>query len=67
MIIHKMILSDENMRSIAVQIPYSEWLEIESAIGDKNKKKSTIAHLSGKIKLSEDPIKYQRRIRDEWQ
>ncbi len=29
MLIHKMILSDENMRPIAVQIPYKEWLELK--------------------------------------
>lgn len=66
MLIHKMLLTDENMRPVAVQIPYSEWLEIEMVIGKKTKKKGRIAHLSGTIKLSEDPIIYQRSIRNEW-
>ena len=67
MLIHKMILTDENMRPIAVQIPYKEWLEIERAIGPTKIKKSRIAHLSGTINLSEDPLEFQRNIRDEWQ
>lgn len=67
MMIHKMILSDENMKPIAVQIPYKEWLEIENVIGGKHQKKSKIAHLAGSIKLSEDPLDYQHRMRDEWQ
>lgn len=67
MLIHKMILTDENMRPVAVQIPYNEWLEIEIAINEKRNKKSHIAHLSGTIKLPEDPVKYQRKIREEWQ
>lgn len=33
--IHKMILTDENMRPVAVQIPYKEWLEIETVIGKR--------------------------------
>ena len=67
MLIHKMILTDENMHPVAVQIPYKEWLEIEIAMSNKKIKKSQIAHLSGTIKLSEDPLQYQRNIRDEWQ
>jgi hypothetical protein len=64
--IHKMLLTDENMRPIAVQIPYNEWLEIELVIGKKVQKKGHIAHLAGSIKLSEDPLIYQKRIRNEW-
>lgn len=67
MLIHKMILTDENMHPVAVQIPYKEWLEIEIAIKNTKIKKSHIAHLSGTIKLSEDPLKYQQNIRNEWQ
>lgn len=67
MLIHKMILTDENMHPVAVQIPYKEWLEIEIAISNKKVKKSHIAHLSGTIELSVDPLQYQQNIRDEWQ
>jgi hypothetical protein len=62
-----MILTDENMHPVAVQIPYKEWLEIELAIGLRKKKKSNIARFSGSLKLPEDPMKYQKRIRSEWQ
>lgn len=65
--IHKMILSDENMKPVAVQIPYKEWLEIELAISKVQTKKSHISHLYGSIKLSKDPLQYQRDIRSEWQ
>jgi hypothetical protein len=67
MLIHKMILTDENMHPVAVQIPYKEWLEIELLMSKMQIKKSRIAHLSGTIKLTEDPLQYQRNIRDEWQ
>ena len=60
MLIHKMILTDESMRPIAVQIPYNEWLEIELVIKNQTPKKSHISHLSGTIKLSEDPVEYQQ-------
>jgi pyridoxal phosphate enzyme (YggS family) len=39
----------------------------EMVIGKKSRKKSNILQFSGSIKLSEDPIKYQKRIRSEWQ
>ena len=66
MTIHKMILTDENMKPVAVQIPYTEWLQIELLLGKKKKKKVHLSHLSGTIKLSEDPVQYQRRARNEW-
>lgn len=67
MLIHKLILTDENKHPVAVQIPYEEWLAIELAMGKMQIKKSRISHLSGTIKLPEDPLQYQRNIRDEWQ
>lgn len=67
MLIHKMILTDENMNPVAVQIPYKEWLQIEVAISNKKTYKSHISHLSGSIKLSEDPLQYQQNVRNEWQ
>lgn len=66
MLIHKMILTDENQCPVAVQIPYKEWLEIEIALSTKNIKKSNIAYLFGAIKLSEDPLQFQKNIRNEW-
>lgn len=66
--IHKMLLTDMNQKPIAVQIPYKEWLRIETVIG-KDKKvvlKPKFAPLCGTIKLTEDPLHYQKRIREEW-
>ncbi len=40
---------------------------IEKVISPTKNKKSRIAHLYGTIRLSEDPLLYQRNIRDEWQ
>lgn len=67
MVIHKMLLTDENMQPIAVQIPYAEWLEIELLLGQKKTGKGNLNELSGTISINEDPVLYQRRIRDEWQ
>lgn len=47
--------------------PDKEWPEIERAINLTKIKKSRIAHLSGSINLIEDPLLYQRKIRNEWQ
>lgn len=62
-----MLLTDENMQPVAVQIPYKEWLEIEIVIGKSGQKKGQISHLAGTIKLSEDPLNYQKRVRNEWE
>lgn len=67
MLIHKMILSDENMHPIAVQIPYKEWLQIEMALSKAKTKNSKLAQFYGTIKLSEDPLIYQEKIRKEWE
>ena len=66
MMIHKMILTDEDMHPVAVQIPYKEWLEIEIAIGERKMHRTSISKFSGSIKLSEDPLKFQKKIRHEW-
>lgn len=65
--IHKKIVTDEAMHPIAVQIPYSEWLEIERLLLEKKpQKKRQLSQFAGTIRLTEDPIKFQRRIRKEW-
>jgi hypothetical protein len=68
--IHKKIVTDEAMRPIAVQIPYNDWLEIERLLQHelekKPQKKQQLSRYAGTIHLTEDPVKYQRRIRKEW-
>jgi len=66
--IHKQIVTDEEGRPVGVLIPYEEWLRIEqqlsgavSACGVEQ-----LRHHEGVIRLSEDPVAYQRRLRDEW-
>jgi hypothetical protein len=66
--IHKQLVTDEEGRPVGVLIPYEEWLRIEqqlsgvaSAYGVEQ-----LRHYEGVIRLSEDPVAYQRRLRDEW-
>ncbi len=66
--IRKKILTDNAERPIAVQIEYADWLEIErslnlQSIEPANKDLSTY---EGVITLTEDPLGYQSRIRQEW-
>ncbi|MBF0461205.1 MAG: hypothetical protein HQL87_07400 [Magnetococcales bacterium] len=60
--IQKKIVTDENSHPVAV-------LKIESALNlrDNGKKRVNLSCFSGRITLDEDPLAYQRRIRDEWQ
>jgi len=66
--IYKQIVTDEEGRPVGVLISYEEWLRIErqllgaaSACGVEQ-----FRHHEGVIRLSEDPVAYQRRLRDEW-
>lgn len=66
--IHKQLVTDEEGRPVGVLIPYEEWLRIEQQLGaatGANGTKQLQSH-EGAIHLSEDPIAYQRRLRDEW-
>jgi hypothetical protein len=68
--IKKKILTDEAERPIAVQIEYADWLEIERTLnlqGEKPKPRDTdLSGHEGIITLSEEPLEYQARIRQEW-
>ena len=66
--IHKKIVTDEANHPVAVQIDYADWLEIQRLLHLKEtpEKKQNIARYAGVIKLTEDPVKFQKRIRDEW-
>ena len=67
--IHKQILSDENGEPVGVLIPYREWLTIEEKLGASSKDTASAKHLqryAGIIRLTQDPLDYQRQIRDEW-
>ena len=66
--IHKQLVTDEEGRPVGVLIPYEEWLRIEQQLSG-----AAAAHgieqlrrHEGMVHLSEDPVAYQRRLRDEW-
>lgn len=66
--IHKQVVTDDRGYPVSVVIPYHEWLEIERVVlsqphGTEGGKLRTHA---GVIHLSQDPVAYQRQLRDEW-
>ncbi len=66
--IKKKILTDKAERPIAVQIDYADWLEIERSLnlqGDDSRD-ADLSRYQGIITLSEEPLAYQSRIRQEW-
>jgi len=66
--IKKKILTDNAERPIAVQIDYTDWLEIERTLileGDQPGN-TDLSIYEGVITLTEDPLGYQSRIRQEW-
>jgi hypothetical protein len=65
--IRKKIVTDELSRPVAVQIDYEDWLEIErSLIKSPTAESGNISRFRGTVRLAEDPIAYQNRIRGEW-
>lgn len=64
--IRKKILTDENNEPIAVQIDYKDWLECEKILNLKSPQTIDLSEFSGKISLTEDPLEFQKKIRDEW-
>jgi hypothetical protein len=66
--IRKKILTDNAEKPIAVQIDYTDWLEIERSLnlqGDDTRD-TDLSSYEGIITLSEEPLGYQSRIRQEW-
>ena len=66
--IRKRIVTDEHNQPVAVQIDYEDWLEIERRLGaaENGGAPASIDRFSGVLRLSEDPLEYQRRTRGEW-
>ena len=68
LVLNKKIVTDESLKPIAVQINYADWLKIEHLLNLRNTPKNVdLSSYSGSIKLTEDPLDYQRRIRSEWE
>ena len=66
--IRKSIIRDQQERPIAVQIDYADWLKIEQLLSN-GPTESRVADLNvyrGCIKLNEDPLAYQARVRAHW-
>jgi hypothetical protein len=66
--IRKKILTDNAKRPIAVQIEYADWLEIERSLNlqGEDPRDTDLSSYEGIITLSEEPLGYQSRIRQEW-
>lgn len=67
--VEKMIVTDAENRPVAVQIKYSDWLEIERRLagtGTNGTPSGDLSRFAGTLKLPSDPAEYQRRSRGEW-
>jgi hypothetical protein len=66
--IHKHLVTDESGQPVSVLIPYQEWLEIERQLAGVTATRGAeqLQCHAGTIHLSEEPVAYQRRLRDEW-
>ena len=65
--IHKKLVTDEHLQPVAVQIDYEDWLKIEQALAlNQTPKVSDLNSYRGVLRLVEEPLEYQNRIRDEW-
>ncbi|MEG4506247.1 hypothetical protein QUA81_21620 [Microcoleus sp. F6_B4] len=67
--VRKKLVTDEAMRPVAVLIDYEDWQKIEQLLETliiQKKEKSNLAKYAGVIKLTQDPLEYQRQIREEW-
>jgi hypothetical protein len=68
--IRKKILTDKAARPVAVQIDYTDWLEIERFLNlqseDARNTDTDLSAHEGVIALTEEPLAYQSRIRQEW-
>jgi hypothetical protein len=65
--IRKKIVTDEAKQPIAVQIDYTDWLKIERSLHLPQEDKVTdLSRYNGVISLTEEPLAYQARVRNEW-
>ena len=66
--IRKKIVTDEAQNRVAVQIDYTDWLRIERSLNIQVEETPTtdLARYDGVISLTEEPLAFQARIRNEW-
>ena len=67
--IKRKIVTDEAMQPVAVMIDYGDWQKIEQLLQshDPGGQPSSLEQYAGVLKLTEDPLAYQQRIRREWE
>lgn len=66
-IVRKQLVTDEEHRPIAVQINYDDWLRIEQQLKIQTPSKEVdLSHYAGSVNLTESPLAYQTRSRNEW-
>jgi hypothetical protein len=65
--IRKKTVTDEAKQPIAVQLEYTDWLKIERALNLSQEEEVTdLSRYCGVISLTEEPLAYQARVRNEW-
>ena len=65
----KRLILDEKMRPVGVIIDYQDWQKIEKFLEQSHffeREQFDLSKFSGAIKLTQDPLEYQRQVRDEW-
>ena len=67
-IVRKRLVTDEAHRPIAVQIDYDDWLRIERQLKIQAPSRPAVdlARYAGTVHLTESPLAYQIRSRNEW-
>ena len=67
--IHKKVLLDEAMNPVAVQIDYADWVDIARRLGlePKGGESTALQRFEGAISMTQDPMAFQKRLREEWQ
>ena len=67
-ILTKRILCDENGRPVEARMDYDEFLRFKKAVESIDRRGAYERMMSavGTVKWDEDPVAYQRRLRDEW-
>ncbi|MBW4559577.1 MAG: hypothetical protein KME32_00205 [Mojavia pulchra JT2-VF2] len=64
------IVTDEAMRPVAVLIDYQDWEKIEKILEAyqlQQEEKFNLNKYAGVIQLTQDPLDYQKQLRDEWE
>jgi hypothetical protein len=67
--VRKKLVIDKAMRPVAVSIDCEDGQEIEQPLekaSDRKQEKDNLAKYAGIVKLTQDPLDYQRKIREEW-